>query len=123
MYREFETMHNLYTDWVTATLSWVGRRFGDEVLQEAMKKGMEPWTKDLVDIYPKNDLRRSVQMLAHGLQGHLKPLTIEEDEEKIVLTQSPCGSGGQLIRRGAYGSPNFGFASNYVRVINIEHTV
>ena len=105
MYREFQAMHDLYVDWISGTLSWVGRRFGDEVLDEALTQGMESWLRALGSVYPKNDLRRSVELLARGLKGHLQPLKIEEDSEKITVTQIPCGSGGRLISRGTYGPP------------------
>ena len=37
MYAEFSGMHDLYRDWVTDLLTFVGRRFGDEVLAEALE--------------------------------------------------------------------------------------
>jgi hypothetical protein len=39
MYNEFLSMHDLYRNWIAAALSFVGRRFGDQVLQEAMDEG------------------------------------------------------------------------------------
>ena len=43
MVNEFEAMHDLYRDWAAATLSSVGRRFGDGGLEEVMKDGVEAW--------------------------------------------------------------------------------
>ena len=42
MYNEFLGMHDLYRNWTTATLSEVGKRFGDEVLEEVMMAGVKP---------------------------------------------------------------------------------
>jgi hypothetical protein len=33
---QFLSMHDLYRNWTTATLSEVGKRFGDEVLEQIM---------------------------------------------------------------------------------------
>ena len=41
MYNEFLGMHDLYRNWTTATLSEVGKRFGDEVLEEIMMTGVK----------------------------------------------------------------------------------
>ena len=38
MYNEFLGMHDLYRNWTTAMLSDIGRRFGDEVLEEIMTR-------------------------------------------------------------------------------------
>ena len=43
MYNEFLGMHDLYRNWTTATLSEVGKRFGDEVLEEIMMAGVKAW--------------------------------------------------------------------------------
>ena len=43
MYNEFVSMHDLYRDWTTAMLSAIGRRFGDEVLEEIMTEGVQSW--------------------------------------------------------------------------------
>jgi hypothetical protein len=43
MYNEFLSMHDLYRNWTTATLSAIGRRFGDQVLDEVMTEGVKAW--------------------------------------------------------------------------------
>lgn len=105
MYREFEGMHDYFVSWITSTLSWVGRRFGDDAVYESMARALEPWMKEALEAYPTNDLRRAVIMLAMGLKGHLQPLKIEEDDEKITLMMTFCGSGGKLLKKDAYGPP------------------
>jgi hypothetical protein len=41
-------------------------------------------------------------MFAAGLHGHLQPLEISEDEEKVTIKMCPCGSGGRLVNEGKY---------------------
>jgi hypothetical protein len=108
MYNEFLSMHDLYRNWVTATLSEVGRRYGDEALDEIMCEGVRAWWKPIVDSLPQGAaaLPARVKMLAAGLHGHLQPLEISEDEEKITIKLCPCGSGGRLIAEGKYEGPD-----------------
>ena len=48
------------------------------------------------------DMRAVIQFMAKGMRGHLQPLKIEEDEEKITITMKPCGSGERIIEKGGY---------------------
>ena len=43
MYNEFLSMHDLYRNWTTAMLSEIGRRFGDEALEQIMTEGVKAW--------------------------------------------------------------------------------
>src|SRR6185369_14042621 len=105
MYNEFLSMHDLYRNWTAATLSFVGRRFGDKALEEAMDEGVKAWWGPSLDKMPQ-DVRARVKMFAAGLRGHLQPMHIEEDDEKVVIQMRPCGSGGRLVLEGKYEGPN-----------------
>jgi hypothetical protein len=104
MYNEFLSMHDLYRNWITATLSEVGRRYGDEVLEEIMTAGVRAWWKPIVASLPDDpaSMPAKVKMFVAGLRGHLQPLSITEDDEKIAIKLCPCGSGGRLISEGKY---------------------
>ena len=104
MYNEFLSMHDLYRNWIAATLSEVGRRYGDEVLDEVMVDGVRAWWKPIVNSLPKEPeaMPAKIKMFAAGLQGHLQPLEITEDDEKVTIKMKPCGSGGRLINEGKY---------------------
>ncbi len=104
MYNEFLSMHDLYRNWVTGTLSAIGRRYGDEALDDIMVEGVRAWWGPITDKLPKGPdaFKHRVKMFAAGLQGHLQPLEISEDEDKVEITMKPCGSGGRLIQEGLY---------------------
>jgi hypothetical protein len=106
MYNEFLSMHDLYRNWAAATLSFVGKRFGDQALEEAMDAGVKSWWVPNLDKMPQGDdaasLKARLKMFVAGLRAHLMPLHIEEDDEKIVLQMRPCGSGGRLVLEGKY---------------------
>ncbi len=108
MYNEFLSMHDLYRNWITATLSEVGRRYGDQALDDVMLEGVRAWWKPILDSMPKDaaSLPAKIKMFAAGLHGHLQPLEIIEDDEKITVKMCPCGSGGRLIQEGKYEGPD-----------------
>jgi hypothetical protein len=105
MYSEFLAMHDLFRDWITSTLSYVYEHHGEETLYEAMREGCSRWFRPLAQAYEKADFRRKVEMLAMGLRGHLQPMEVTEDHEKVCITMHPCGTGERLIQEGAYGPP------------------
>jgi hypothetical protein len=108
MYNEFLSMHDLYRDWTVATLSFIGRRFGDKALEEAMDEGVKSWWVPNLEKMPKgaDALRARIKMFAAGIKAHMQPLHIEEDDEKVVIQMRPCGSGGRLVLEGKYDGPD-----------------
>ncbi|MBI3247173.1 MAG: hypothetical protein HYZ50_11780 [Deltaproteobacteria bacterium] len=108
MYNEFLSMHDLYRNWTTATLSAVGRRFGDAALEEIMTAGVKAWWTPNLEKMAEGSptLQQRIKMFVAGLRGHLQPMHIEEDDEKVVIQMRPCGSGGRLVLEGKYEGPN-----------------
>ena len=47
MYREFQSMHDLYRDWSTGLLSYIYDNYGDETLYEAMHHSCSVWYKPM----------------------------------------------------------------------------
>ena len=69
MYNEFQGMHDLYLDWVTALLSSVYRRHGDQELYDALNDGCTAWTKPFADMYAdEQDMRREFLQRRAGLK-------------------------------------------------------
>lgn len=104
MFNEFESMHRLYRRWVTATLTFIVERYGEDVLREAMQAGVDAWwTPNLEKIVEgSDDIAQAIRWFASGLRGHLVGLDVEEDDEKVTIQMTPCGSGGRLLEEGAY---------------------
>ena len=52
-----------------------------------------------------------IKALVSGLHGHVyQPMEVTEDDEKVVITVNPCGSGGRLMEMGGY-EPETGMAT------------
>jgi hypothetical protein len=111
MYRESLILHDLYLDWITGLLTFIGRRYGDGVLEEALREGCaastirNPFSQEWERCEQEGDLCGKAELMAMTLRQHLMPVKIEEDEEKFILEMQPCGSGGRQVLNGLYEPP------------------
>ncbi len=113
MSNEFEFMHDLYVDWTAAFMDHIYNNYGVEDLYQALYKvvgtpsrpsgSIQPSDKQTHDL--ESAFRYQVRYLASAMRGHLQPINIEEDDEKVCMTMEPCGSGQRLKECGAYGPP------------------
>jgi hypothetical protein len=102
MYQEFNHLHDGYFFWVTGLQSYIYRKLGIKAVEEAEREAHGIEAKVVFTPPEKNDLRSRVEHLASGLRGHLQPITLTEDDEKITVTMEPCGSGERLIQMKGY---------------------
>jgi len=109
MYREFNFLHDGYMFWVTGLLTHIYKKHGIDAVEEAEREAHTIEGKTVFKPPELTDLRSKVEFLASGLRGHLQPITIREDDEKISLTMQPCGSGERIIQKGGY-KPEAGLA-------------
>jgi len=104
MYKEFFSMHEGFRDWIATLMSYIQKHMGDEALYEALSEVFKDFVF-LAQIYRVENAKRQGQMLAAGFRGHLTPLKVEEDDEKITVMMTPCGSGGRAVLNGLYKPP------------------
>jgi hypothetical protein len=102
MYREFNYLHDGYGFWVTGLQSYIYKKLGVDAVEEAEREAHTAEAKVVFTPPEKNDLRYRVEHLVSGLRGHLQPIKIEEDDEKVSITMQPCGSGERIIQKGGY---------------------
>jgi hypothetical protein len=102
MYSEFNHLHDGYFFWVTGLQSYIYKNYGIKAVEEAerMAHGIE--AKVVFKPSEKKDFRSRVEHQIGGLRGHLQPIKIEEDDDKVSVTMQPCGSGERLIQMGGY---------------------
>jgi len=109
MCKEFNHLHDGYMFWVSGLLTHIYHNYGIDAVEKAEREAHTIEAKTVFKPSKKTDFRSRVENLAKGLRGHLQPLTIEEDDEKVVLTMKPCGSGERIIQKGGY-DPEVGLA-------------
>jgi len=102
MYQEFNYLHDGYFFWVTGLQTYIYENYGIDAVEAAERKAHTIEAKVVFKPPEKTDIRSLVEHLASGLRGHLQPITIREDDEKVSLTMQPCGSGERLIQMGGY---------------------
>ncbi len=102
MYKEFNHLHDGYMFWATGLLTYIYQNYGIESVEKAERFAHTIEGKTVFKPPVETDLRSLIIHLASSLRGHLQPLEIEEDDEKIVLTMKPCGSGERIIELGGY---------------------
>jgi hypothetical protein len=106
-----DSIHDLYVHWVTALLSHVYDRWGEDEAVRAIRdtgrsfslpllraktemireKGLRAWVEAVVDLWRQHSM--------------VPGMRVEEDDEKFTFTLDPCGSGGRLLASGAYEGP------------------
>jgi hypothetical protein len=105
--RETQTylpVHDRLVRFMAESFSWVLQTLGaDRLLRfhldtaEGQRAGFEKWER-----LPADDFAR---MTAFLLKLHMGVVAVTEDDEKFVIRQEPCGSGGRLRLAGAYRGP------------------
>jgi hypothetical protein len=105
MYQECQFLHDAYMFWVSGLLTHIYRRYGVDALEQAEREAHGIEAKAVFKPPEKTDVRSKVEGLVQGLRGHLQPITIEEDDEKVCLTMNPCGSGQRIFEKGGYEPP------------------
>ncbi len=102
MYREFNHLHDGYFTWVTGLQTYIYDKLGVDAVEEAERQAHTIESKIAFIPSGETDFRKRVEGMAGGLQGHLQPITVREDDEKVTITMKPCGSGKRLILMGGY---------------------
>ena len=109
MYREFNHLHDGYMFWVTGLQTYIYKNCGIDAVEEAEREAHTIEAKTVFKPSEKTDFRSRVEHLVSGLRGHLQPIRIEEDYEKVSITMEPCGSGERIVQQGGY-DPDTGLA-------------
>ncbi len=102
MYEEFNFLHDGYMFWVSGLLTYIYNNYGIDAVEQAEREAHTIEAKTVFKPPKETDLRSRVMHAAKAMRGHLQPLEIEEDDEKIVITMKPCGSGERIIEKGGY---------------------
>ena len=76
-------------------------------LVKSAHKPVAPSPEFKAQLLEQGGIEAYMEFLIDALRQHsMYPnLTVEEDDEKFILTMQPCGSGGRLIDSGAYEGP------------------
>lgn len=118
-HEEVKYIHDQYADFIYGLLTYLADNFGEEEVPKALRFMFMPMTSGtlhgrsfLYDTSYSITQEETVQQVAEGMRAHcacLGDLTMREEEDKYVIVNNPCGSGGRMRRSGRTESPyNFG---------------
>lgn len=103
--RQHQLIHDQFIDIMARFYDYVGKVFGDQRLEGIFRHSGErqrQWFEKWESLLTEDFVRASV----HLLKTHMGNLSVTEDTDKFTITQDPCGSGGRLMREGAYAGPD-----------------
>ena len=119
---EFLFLHDLYVNMLVSTLTFISEKCGEAMLGEALGYQHEKCVREqLTEKISSLSVREKIVFLAgkifgtdscYGTGMPRSKFKISEDDTEVTFTLSPCGSGGRLIRGGAYKPLTF---SNKIR--------
>lgn len=95
-------------NWITSLLSFIGRRLGEDAVEEALRDFGERYLRARRG--GGAEPSKMVEYVARAMKANGASVELLEDEEKWALSFR-CGSGGKLIDEGAYDAPR-----NYLRL-------
>lgn len=103
--KEGEVVHDVYTNWVWGFLTYVANEFGEDEVENALRKSMEPWFGYRYRNYAKMTPEERLQLTLEGMRGHyvgpgrLGQFEVIDEGKRWKMVFDPCGSGG-VMRRG-----------------------
>jgi len=103
--RQHQIIHDQFIDTKAGFYSYVGQVFGDQRLEEILRHTGERQRQGF-DRWERMEVEDFVRASVHLLKTHMGNVSVTEDDEKFTIVQDPCGSGGRLMREGAYDGPN-----------------
>ena len=104
LYTQLGFLHDAATCWLASLQTHIYRKYGLEALKEA------EWEAHHIEgslqmLPPENDdFKTVVEHTCRMINGHFwQPVTVTEDDEKVMIKVHPCGSGNRVVAKGWYG--------------------
>ncbi|MGH2728714.1 MAG: hypothetical protein ACRDKS_17220 [Actinomycetota bacterium] len=91
-------------NWITSLLSFIGRRLGEDAVEEALRDFGKRYLRERRAGYAAVTSGKRLEGLVRAMKANGADVELNEDEDKYIASFR-CGSGGKLIDEGAYGAP------------------
>lgn len=101
---DWERNKDYSINWIASLLSFIGRRMGEEAVEEALRDFGDRYLAERRKGYWSLDPRKRMESIVRGMKANFGEATVREEDERFVV-EFHCGSGGKLIDDGAYGPP------------------
>jgi hypothetical protein len=111
---EFLVLHDLYVNMLVSTFTFIAEKSGESGLENALRFQFEKCVqKQFCDLFTHMEPKDRVIFLSRRIFGtdicngsgyNKGKFYITETDDEVIFTLDPCGSGGRLIRSGAYAA-------------------
>ena len=103
MYDSLAFLHDCQTCWISSLMTHIYNKYGAEALKEAELEAHSLEGRIQMPPPESTDLKTVVEHTIRMMSGHVhQPVSVEEDDEKVVITAHPCGSGNRVAAKGWY---------------------
>ncbi|MBI2165746.1 MAG: hypothetical protein HYU29_05015 [Chloroflexi bacterium] len=99
--------HYFYFDWMYGNFSYVAQNFGEEAYEKMFRSevtwGLHDNRLGGFPVEMLTDVEAMVKKQAEIMRGHWPPrgaIVIVEEEDRYVINNFPCNSGGRMLRSG-----------------------
>lgn len=99
LHMQFKPLHDRYCEWINYLLTLISEKLGEDMVDEALQGTFKAVYGKLFSEGAEMPKRTAEQMVSGMAQGHLvhhSDITVDEDDEKFVLTVKHCGSGSTV---------------------------
>ena len=91
-------------NWITSLLSFIGRRLGEQAVEEALRDFDNRYLRERRAGYGAATPEQRLEGLVRAMKANGADVELSEDGDKFIASFR-CGSGGKLMEDGAYEAP------------------
>jgi hypothetical protein len=91
-------------NWITSLLSFIGRRLGEDAVEEALRDFGDRFLRDRRAATASVEPRKRMEGLVRAMKANGASVEFSEEDDRFVVAFR-CGSGGKLIDEAAYAAP------------------
>ena len=91
-------------NWIAALLSFIADEMGEDAVERALRKTGDEFVRPRRasgTAWGDVPAAQRAKVIARSMLGNMGEVTVDEDDEKIILSFR-CGSGGKLVDDGRY---------------------
>ena len=98
--QEAKFVHDGFAETIASLLTWIAQKNGEEAVEEAYRQLADDFWKPMLMSMKDVGAEAFLQMCIGAARAHAGDFYVEEDDEKYVIVNKYCGTGGKMIKEG-----------------------
>ncbi|UCE35311.1 MAG: hypothetical protein JSV40_05260 [Deltaproteobacteria bacterium] len=98
--KEGEKVHNRYSEWIWALLTFIGENYGEQEVGRALRY-REKLVRQRLELQggmTRDTVEDQVRSVVETMRSHYSKITVTEEKDRYVIKFQPCGSGGRMLK-------------------------